>query len=179
MPLSAPNAVMSEHRQTRTTVAGHPPAQAPDLQAITTLVHGFYRDVRQDPLLGPVFEKALHGHWDEHLQRLVDFWSTVALGTRSFKGDVLGKHMALGSITPAHFAAWVRMWQRHTELLLAPDAARELQVAAHGVACNLFRGYFGSDPAFASTPDARIVNGHGDDQAQAKRCAAQSSLLKN
>lgn len=120
MPLSAPNAVMSEHRQTRTTVAGHPPAQAPDLQAITTLVHGFYRDVRQDPLLGPVFEKALHGHWDEHLQRLVDFWSTVALGTRSFKGDVLGKHMALGSITPAHFAAWVRMWQRHTELCLHP-----------------------------------------------------------
>ena len=66
----------------------------PSVESITRLVHGFYGDVRQDPLLGPVFEKALHGQWDAHLQRLVDFWSTVALGTRSFKGDVFGKHMA-------------------------------------------------------------------------------------
>jgi len=76
----------------------------PSVESITQLVHGFYDDVRQDPLLGPVFEKALHGQWDAHLQRLVDFWSTVALGTRSFKGDVFGKHMALegcGSSTPA------------------------------------------------------------------------------
>ena len=33
----------------------------PSVESITRLVHGFYGDVRQDPLLGPVFEKALHG----------------------------------------------------------------------------------------------------------------------
>ena len=71
---------------------------APSVESITQLVHGFYGDVRRDPLLGPVFEKALHGQWDAHLQRLVDFWSTVALGTRSFKGDVFGKHMALEGV---------------------------------------------------------------------------------
>ena len=87
---------------------------APSVESITQLVHGFYGDVRRDPLLGPVFEKALHGQWDAHLQRLVDFWSTVALGTRSFKGDVFGKHMALEGVTPAHFAAWVGLWQQHT-----------------------------------------------------------------
>lgn len=117
---------------------------------ITQLVHGFYADVRLDPLLGPVFERALHGQWDAHLQRLVDFWSTVALGTRSFKGDLLGKHRALADVTPAHFSAWVRLWQQHTSRLLAPDVARDLHVAAHGVARNLFRGYFGHEPAFAT-----------------------------
>ncbi|UCU97809.1 group III truncated hemoglobin [Acidovorax radicis] len=131
------------------------PAAAPTLESITALVHGFYADVRQDALLGPVFEQALHGRWDAHLQRLVDFWSTVALGTRSFRGNVFGKHMALEGVTPAHFAAWVGLWQKHTQQLFAPDVARELQLAAHGIARNLFRGYFGSDPGFLEQrPDA-------------------------
>ncbi|RYF66708.1 MAG: group III truncated hemoglobin [Comamonadaceae bacterium] len=120
----------------------------PSVASITQLVHGFYSDVRQDPLLGPVFEKALHGQWDAHLQRLVDFWSTVALGTRSSKGDVFGKHMALDGVTPAHFAAWVRLWQLHTSRVFAPQVAEQLQQAAHGIARNLFRGYFGQVPSF-------------------------------
>ena len=116
---------------------------APSVESITQLVHGFYGDVRRDPLLGPVFEKALHGQWDAHLQRLVDFWSTVALGTRSFKGDVFGKHMAVDGVAPEHFAVWLRLWGQHTERVFAPEVARELQTVAHGIARNLFRGYFG------------------------------------
>ena len=134
-------------------------ALAPSVESITLLVHGFYADVRKDRLLGPVFEQALHGRWDAHLQRLVDFWSTVALGTRSFRGDVFGKHMALQGVTPAHFAAWVGLWQQHTSRLFAPEVARDLQVAAHGIARNLFRGYFGNDPSFS--PPRSEVDGHG------------------
>jgi hemoglobin len=137
------------------THADDPVSHAPaSVETITLLVHGFYADVRRDALLGPVFEKALDGRWDAHLQRLVDFWSTVALGAHSFKGDVFGKHMALEGVTPAHFAAWVALWQQHTHRLFAPDVARDLQVAAHGIARNLFRGYFGSDPAFVLPRDA-------------------------
>ena len=132
-------------------------AHAPSAETITALVHGCYADVRADPLLGPVFEDALHGRWDAHLARLVDFWSTVALGTRNFRGDVFGKHMALEGVTPAHFAAWVGLWQQHTSRLFAPEVAHDLQVAAHGIARNLFRGFFGSDPAFV-TPHS----GHGE-----------------
>ena len=126
---------------------------AASAETITQLVHGFYADVRQHALLGPVFEQAIGDRWDAHLQRLVDFWSTVALGTRSFRGDVFGKHMALQGITPAHFAAWVGLWQAHTQRLFTPEVARELQVVAHGIARNLFRGYFGSEPAFAPPRD--------------------------
>ncbi len=126
------------------------PLTRPTADTIARLVHGFYADVRHDPLLGPVFERALHGQWDTHLERLVEFWSTVALGTRSFKGDVIAKHMALTGVTPAHFATWVRLWQLHTSRMLAPEVALGLQVAAHGIAHNLFRGYFGHDPAFAT-----------------------------
>lgn len=145
---------------TEETTRTQPPSPpTPGVESITQLVHGFYGDVRRDPLLGPVFEKALHGQWDAHLHRLVDFWSTVALGTRSFKGDILGKHMVLVGVTPAHFAAWVGLWQQHTSRMFARDVAHDLQVAAHGIARNLFRGYFGNEPGFVQRRDDD--HGHG------------------
>lgn len=127
------------------------PHRTPSPESIEELVRAFYADVRKDALLGPVFDKALHGQWDAHLQRLVDFWSTVLLGSRSFKGNVLDKHMQLHDVTPAHFAAWVRLWNGHTSRMFAPEVAHGLQAAAHGVARNLFRGYFGHTPAFEAT----------------------------
>lgn len=131
-----------------------PPFAQPSVQSLTALVHGFYADVRADPLLGPVFEGALRDRWEPHLARMVDFWSTVALGSKTFRGNVFSKHMALPGVTPAHFAAWVRLWGEHTTRLFAPDVALELQSAAHGIARNLFHGYFGSRPVFASSGDA-------------------------
>ena len=128
-----------------------PPFVEPSVQSLTALVHGFYGDVRADALLGPVFEAALHDRWEPHLARMVDFWSTVALGSKSFSGNVFSKHMALSGVTPEHFAAWVRLWGKHTERLFAPEVARELQIVAHAIARNLFQGYFGSKPVFAQS----------------------------
>lgn len=129
------------------------PRQAPNAESLTKLVHSFYADVRADALLGPVFEEALRDRWEPHLGRMVDFWSTVVLGSKSFSGNVFAKHMALQGVTPAHFAAWVRLWGEHTDRLFEPDVARELQIVAHGIARNLFQGYFGTRPVFAHRED--------------------------
>jgi hemoglobin len=115
---------------------------------IKQLVHAFYADVRADELLGPVFDGAIGAHWDAHLERMVEFWSTVMLGTRSFRGNVFGKHMALEGIEPEHFLRWITLWQLHTGRLFAPDVAHELQQTAHGIARNLFAGYFDRFPIF-------------------------------
>lgn len=123
--------------------------RAPDTARITALVQGFYADVRADPLLGPVFAQSLGtGDWSAHLARMVDFWSTVALGAKTYRGNVFSKHMQLEGVEPAHFAAWVRLWAVQTERLFAPEVALELQSVAHGIGRNLFRGIFGQVPAF-------------------------------
>lgn len=121
---------------------------APSVESLTELVHSFYAQVRADALLGPVFENALRDRWEPHLARMVDFWCTVALGSKRFRGNVFAKHMALQGVTPAHFAAWVRLWAEQTERLFAPEVARDLQITAHGIARNLFLGYFGTPPGF-------------------------------
>ncbi len=120
--------------------------EQPDAASIHRLVHGFYADVRADPGLGPLFDGAIGDHWEPHLARMVEFWSTVVLGTRSFRGDVFSKHMALDGVQQGHFATWLQLWQRTTEAIFIPEVAQELQTVAHGIARNLFRGYFGHLP---------------------------------
>ena len=129
--------------------------RTPSVESLTELVHSFYAAVRADALLGPVFENALRDRWEPHLARMVDFWSTVALGSKRFRGNVLGKHMALQGVTPAHFAVWVRLWGEQTERLFAPEVARDLQITAHGIARNLFLGYFGTQPVFGDGADTQ------------------------
>lgn len=63
---------------------------------------------------------------------------------------------ALQGTTPAHFAAWAGLWQAHTRCRFTPGLARELQAVAHSMARDLFKGYFGSPPAFAP-----LRHGHG------------------
>ena len=140
---------LNEKSSAALPVSGAGTSRLPSIESLTELVHSFYADVRADPQLGPIFEAALHDRWQAHLARMVDFWSTVALGDKRFGGNVHGKHMALQGVTPAHFATWVRLWGKHTNRLFEPEVARKLQIVAHGIARTLFQGYFGKRPVFA------------------------------
>ena len=59
-----------------------------DEAMIERLVHGFYDGVRGDPVLGPIFAERIDD-WGPHLQRMVDFWSSVMLMTGRYHGQPL------------------------------------------------------------------------------------------
>jgi len=120
-----------------------------DRAALGRLVYDFYDQVRADAVLGPTFDAVLAGRWHLHLPRMVEFWSTLVLGTRSFSGNVFGKHMALDGITPQHFERWLALWFATTARLFERRVAGQLQYMALGIARNLHRGYFDDDAAFA------------------------------
>jgi hemoglobin len=125
-----------------------------DQNDVATLVHVFYGDVRADPELGPLFENAIGDGWDAHLGRMVDFWSTVLLGARAYRGNVFGKHMELGlHVRPRHFLRWLTIWGRTTSRLFDGDSAAELQQIAQGVARNLYYGFFGDRVTFVAHGD--------------------------
>jgi hemoglobin len=125
-----------------------------DRSSITTLVHEFYDDVRADAVLGPVFDSAIGDRWDAHLARMVEFWSTVMLGTRDFQGNVFGTHMALQGIEPDHFRRWLTMFFATTERLFDPAVAHEFQLVGQRIASSLQYGYFGKVLVDASQPAA-------------------------
>jgi hemoglobin len=130
------------------------PALPLDQSSIHTLVHQFYDEVRADPVLGPVFDKAIGDRWDAHLARMVEFWSTVMLGTRNFQGNVFGTHMALQGVEPDHFQRWLGMFFATTDRLFAPEVAHEFQLVGKRIASSLQYGYFGKVLVEEPRPDA-------------------------
>jgi hemoglobin len=83
---------------------------------IESLVHMFYAKIRQDGLLGPIF----NGHiseeaWPVHLKKLADFWETNLLGVHKFKGSPSQKHTMVDknlqyTVEQKHFDRWLHLW---------------------------------------------------------------------
>lgn len=115
-----------------------------DKAAIRTLVHAFYDRVRVDPLLGPVFNGALDGHWDAHLAKMCDFWAGIVLGDKRYRGNVMQAHQRFGpQVTSAHFDRWLTLFLETANHLFAPAQAREFMVPALRIAHSLQLGLFG------------------------------------
>ncbi len=75
---------------------------------LTRLVHGFYYRVRNDPLLGPIFADHI-SDWGPHLEKMVDFWSSVALMTGRYHGAPMPKHLPL-PVEREHFDRWLELF---------------------------------------------------------------------
>lgn len=81
---------------------------------IRFLIHTFYAKVREDEMLGPIFN-AIVEDWPEHLERLTDFWESSLLLKRSYRGNPAQVHKEVDSrvnhrIRMAHFGQWLHLW---------------------------------------------------------------------
>ena len=112
-------------------------------ESIGLLVNTFYERVRGDDLLGAVFERILHDKWPTHLPRMVDFWSSILLGSGRFQGNVFGKHMALEGIETAHFVRWLALFKSTVMALFEGDEATRILEVADRIAGSLQLGFFG------------------------------------
>lgn len=85
------------------------------------LVRRFYGAVRADALLGPVFDARVTD-WEEHLDTMRRFWTTVVLGIPLYHGNPLAAHRGL-LVGDEHFARWVALWRQVvTECFIGPVA---------------------------------------------------------
>ncbi len=96
-----------------------------DEDRLTALVHRFYDKVRADPMLGPVFAERI-ADWGPHLERMVDFWSSVALMTGRYHGAPVPRHAAL-PVDWAHFERWLTLF-RETAAETCPPAGAALVI---------------------------------------------------
>lgn len=117
----------------------HPPVALPEEPSealIEQLVRTFYGRVRDDAVLGPIFERRLAGQWDAHIAKLVDFWSSVALKSGRYRGQPHVAHQPLG-LTPAHFERWLGLFEATVAELCAGEAAALFIDRAHRIADSL------------------------------------------
>ncbi|MDO8979369.1 MAG: group III truncated hemoglobin [Afipia sp.] len=85
-------------------------------EAIRQLVDAFYAKVRQEPELGPVFQRAI-GDWEPHMEKMYAFWSSVMLTSGRYKGNPVMKHFAVAGMRPELFATWLKLFdETYTEM---------------------------------------------------------------
>jgi truncated hemoglobin YjbI len=98
------------------------------------LVREFYRHAGVDPLIGPIFARAIH-KWDEHHQVVQDFWSRTLLRTARYSGNPFGPHRGL-NLTPEHFDRWIEVFAAAARKVLQPSAAeRAIAKVEHMSTC--------------------------------------------
>lgn len=92
-----------------------------DEAILRDLVHRFYDKVRADEVLGPVFAARITD-WDPHLERMVAFWSSVALMTGCYHGAPMPAHATL-PVNGAHFDRWLDLFRQTATEVCPPVGA--------------------------------------------------------
>lgn len=124
--------------------------EALDADAIRALLDDFYARVRADPALGPVFGAAV-ADWPAHMATLTDFWCTVMLAARRYKGNPLAIHGEVATALPPGvfgdlFPLWLGLWRETTRARFTPDIAEVFITKAERIAESLKAGLL-FDPA--------------------------------
>jgi len=107
-------------------------------QHLATLVDRFYEQVRADPQLGPVFDAAIDD-WPEHKRMLTAFWSSVALGTRSYRGNPMAAHRP-HPIRLEHFDRWLSLWRSTAREVLPAEQVERVCAYAEKIGYSLRYG---------------------------------------
>src|SRR4051812_17223175 len=76
---------------------------------VKLLVDSFYDKVNKDDQLAPVFNDFAKVDWKKHLPVMYQFWESLLLGTKNYKGQPFPKHAVL-PVTQQHFKRWIELF---------------------------------------------------------------------
>jgi hemoglobin len=88
----------------------------PDIESradLERLVRDFYTRAMADPVIGFIFTDVARLDLEAHVPVITDFWETILLGGRSYRGGAFRPHAELHDKVPlryGHFARWLALW---------------------------------------------------------------------
>lgn len=85
-----------------------------NIEDIKLLVDSFYAKVRQDELIGPIFDEHIQDRWPEHLEKMYTFWETVLLGNHTYYGSPFPPHAKL-PVEKEHFERWLSIFMQNLD----------------------------------------------------------------
>lgn len=131
-----------------------PPALT-DEREIELVVRTFYGRIREDAILGPIFERAIGADWEPHLHKMFDFWSSVMLTSGRYKGQPMLVHMRLKTVRPEHFDHWLALFRSTLDDVCPRATADAYMERAMRIADSLRMGMFFNPAAVdARSPSA-------------------------
>lgn len=106
-----------------------------DEEILHDLVHRFYAKIRRDAILGPIFAARIE-NWGPHLERMVTFWSSVALMTGRYHGRPVPAHTPL-PIRGGHFERWLGLFRETAREVCSPAGVAHVIARAERIARSL------------------------------------------
>lgn len=131
MPSANPQIISARPRMTAEIMARTGLSE----ENLTELVHRFYDKVRTDTVLGPIFAARI-SDWGPHLERMVDFWSSVALMTGHYHGAPMPAHVTL-PVQWGHFERWLVLFRETAAETCPPEGAAHVIERAERIARSL------------------------------------------
>lgn len=104
---------------------------------IKTLVNAFYRKVRSDAVLSPVFEDTMQVDWETHLPKMYDFWETALFHRPRYKGNPVTVHQQVHAQSPLEkiqFDTWIRLFNETVDEHFTGEIAHQAKVRALSIA---------------------------------------------
>lgn len=109
---------------------------------IETMVDTFYAKVREDEVLGPIFERRIED-WPLHLERMVLFWRAVLRSEPTFKISERGAppilHQRIVELEAMHFDRWLGLFRDVVDQTYPEPHAQRVREAARRIANALSR----------------------------------------
>lgn len=109
-----------------------------DEAMIETLVRRFYARIREDAMLGPIFDARIRD-WEPHLRRMCDFWSSVVLSSGAYHGAPMRMHLPL-PVDARHFDRWLALFEQTARELFDERVTDHFMVRARRIATSLELG---------------------------------------
>lgn len=103
------------------------------LDDIKQLVDSFYDKVREDRLIGPIFNERIQNRWPEHLEKMYRFWQTVLLDGHTYFGSPFPPHASL-PVAWEHFERWLQLFNATVDELFSGEKADEAKWRANKMA---------------------------------------------
>lgn len=117
------------------------------------LVHTFYSKVRQDELIGPIFNRMIQGEeeWKEHEEKLTDFWESTIFFKGLYRGNPVAVHNKVDEkegfvIDHNHFGRWQLLWIANIQEKFEGENATTAKNKARNMAHHLFLHMFQNKP---------------------------------
>jgi len=112
---------------------------------IFLLVSTFYEKVKKDSMLATFFGSI--NDWDEHLERLTNFWESSLFLKTKYLGDPLKAHIRVDkdhhhTMTQEHFGQWMNLWYRTVDELYVGEVAQRAKNRARKMSTFLYMSIF-------------------------------------
>ena len=111
---------------------------------IRTLVMSFYAKIINDEIVGPFFiaqlgEDIKSEIWQTHLEVIVGFWTSLALGEPRYNGNLFLPHTKLGQLKRETFEQWLKLFAETLDEVYVEAIAEKFKERSMIIARNFMR----------------------------------------